>query len=175
MKYILLIILGFVWFLSPVYAQEITIDTVANRKNVQAAVALDKSFYKMNHEQFFINYAFDDTSRALINLYFRKRITSKYVFMGICLATIPVSLAGSKEEKVCIAPPVGGYCRAETQRTYEPWVTPVVLPVLGGSLIYYIARHTRYSNKKLLQTLIAYEKGQPIPAVIREKLTAKYF
>ncbi len=136
---------------------------------------IQPAHYKLPYEGFFVNYAFDDTSAALVNLFFSKRRNTYWGFIGIDGGLLAISLAGSKVEEVCVTKPQLGSCLAEKRRVYEPWTTPVVLIGMGGALTYVIVRLSTFSRQKLLVILKDYVNGRPIPDKIKRRLLPKYF
>ncbi len=131
--------------------------------------------YRLNYESFFVNYAFNDTSAALVNLFFSKKQNTRWGFLGMDAGLLVLALAGSTQEEVCITTPSLGSCLAEKKRVYQPWVTPVVLVGMGGALTYVIIRLSTFSRQKLLHLLKDYADGKPIPPGIKKHLVQKYF
>jgi hypothetical protein len=146
-----------------------------NQKLLQSLETIQPAHYKLNYEAFFVNYAFDDTSAALVNLFFSKRRNTYWGFMGMNGGLMAISLAGSKEEEVCISKPQLGSCLAEKRRVYEPWTTPVVLIGMGGALTYVSVRLSTFSRRKLLVILKDYANGKPIPPKFRQRVLVKHF
>jgi len=93
--------------------QDTTLYDPRNRQNLQAIAQIEPLHYKLTYEQFYVNYVFDDTSQALVNMYFQKRVNTRWGFLGMSAALLGVSLVGSKEETVCITTPALGSCLAE--------------------------------------------------------------
>ncbi len=103
--------------------------------------------FRLSHAQFLYYYGTDDTSRALINMFFRKR------------SFYPIGNDKSAD-KVCLWVGV-------TVAAYM-----IVIPVLG---IRTAINCTTYSRQQLLYVLLDYENGYPVPDAYIDKLRPEDF
>lgn len=121
--------------------------------------------YKLPKSELMARYAFNDTARALVNLYFERHAEGK-IFSGTTLATTALVHAVGKEE-----PPIG---QDYATITYKPWT----YPALGVALISCIAGFVHQSNfdrKSLVEKLIEYEAASKLDKKIQRKLRTRHF
>ncbi|CAA9289025.1 MAG: hypothetical protein AVDCRST_MAG56-4527 [uncultured Cytophagales bacterium] len=121
--------------------------------------------YKLPKSELMARYAFNDTARALVNLYFERHAEGR-IFSGVTLATTALVHAAGKEE-----PPLG---QDYATITYKPWT----YPALGVAVISCIAGFVHQSNfdrKSLVEKLIEYEGTRGLDKKTRRKLRPRHF
>jgi hypothetical protein len=149
-----------------------------NTKNVWAeigTISLDTSIDQSNHKhskQYFLeNYDKDDSTKALINYFFKKRKTAFYQ------TVIPV-VAGGLTILLVKALNRNNYPVSGKSSGYGGLV-------LGGALVYVILHSSAqliggqitwlvFSRHKLLKILVDYKSGKPLPKKITRKKAFKY-
>ncbi len=124
---------------------------------------LKKADFKLPKSAYLSTYAFDDTAKAIINLYFGKRSAPKTI-LYTNLVTVPIIRVGGQNQQ---PPP-------STEVTYKPWVTPAAV-VLAGVTLFSLIRLNKWSLKKLVKTLYAYQKTGALSENTRKKLQPKHF
>ena len=123
---------------------------------------------KWTKEDFINELGFNDSAKALINLFFakNKRGINQTIIGGAFLIGGVVALA---------IPPEPG----DDQKSFGDIVAPVVEPgaVVIGTIISTsgIVKLGRYTKQKLYSLLSDYKNGAPIPDKYRKKLKQKYF
>jgi hypothetical protein len=153
-------------------------ETAVSTENLRAIKTIEPVNYKLTHLAFLENYTFDDTSRALVNLFYTKRRNTYWGSLGIWMASALVGLAGTRyEDKVVAGSPQGGtqVVQKNGQAVNQPWVVPLFFAGIGLNATYVTVRLTTFSKKKLLLLLIEREQGKPLPPKMSERLSAKYF
>lgn len=176
MKHFILVILFALIFCGASSAQNR--DSSINRKNLRAIKTVGPVNYKLTYLAFLENYTFDDTSKALVRLFYRKRRNTYWGSLGIWIGSALVGLTGTRyEDKIVAGSPQGGtqIVQKNGQSVTQPWVAPFVFAGMGLNATYVTVRLTTFSKKKLLLLLIEREQGKPLPSAMSERLSAKYF
>jgi hypothetical protein len=121
-----------------------------------------KNLYKLSQTEFLNHYGTDDSSRALINLFFNKRhIGRKFLFVPLVLLgsysiAFGIFLLTSKSMGIGTAIVWGSYLGVVAGLT-------LVFSLIGGLKL------KRYSRKNLYRLLNKYHAGMSIPVNIRTK------
>ena len=123
---------------------------------------------KWAKEDFIIELGFNDSAKALINLFFtkNKRGKNQAIIGGAFLIGGVTALASSPEP-------------GDDQKGFGDIAGPVVEPgaVVMGAIISTsgIVKLGRYTKQKLYSLLSGYKNGTSIPGKYRKKLKQKYF
>lgn len=143
-----------------------------NTKNVWAKVgtssldtSIDRSNYKEPKHFFLENYGKDDSSKALINYFFRKRKTAFYqtvipIVVGGGL-TILLAKAFNRNNIPVTKDDYGGIVIAGALVTV---VLQSAGQIIDGQITWLV-----FSRHKLLKTLVGYNSGQPLPKRITRR------
>jgi hypothetical protein len=129
----------------------------------------DKVDYKLKKANFEEQYAFNDTAKAVIRLFFQKRMAALTIAaaMGVPLAL--VRAAGTQDTRTVSLR--GG---VTTSRQYGSSVVPLLV-VIGTAEIYAFSKASRFSRKRLLETLIDYERNRALPASLIKQMKLTHF
>ena len=141
------------------------------RSFVKDSTPIELLNYNIRQDVFLNNYGLDDTSRALINMFFRKR---KIAFLESCgvptgglILTIFMFDASTREIKKTGESGPGGTLLLSG--LLSGLTSLIIIPVDG------LINNITYSRKKLLYTLVKRERGIPVPVKILAELKPKDF
>lgn len=160
----------------PVYAQQ-----DAPKQTVRDTTPLEQLDYHLTKKQFMEYYGMDDTSRAIINMFYRNRgaagvvyclVPSLSVVAGVAVVDIAVSdalrSAPTTDPNSCCAPGcVSGSI------AFAKWLPVGIVIAAGGALVFPIimsANRSIYTREKLLKTLVERERGIKPPANLLKKI-----
>jgi hypothetical protein len=132
---------------------------------------LTKDQYKLNGEEFLDKYGRDDSSRAFINFYFKKRSKWKQSLLInaglIILFSIAIDAALNSVATATLSAAFGEVVLALYLTLFVD-VSCIIIIVDGILLL-------THSRKKLLQILNDYADGKPLPPnITRKRLFKKY-
>jgi hypothetical protein len=127
---------------------------------------LSSSSYKLPKHTFIELYAFNDTARAIVNLYFERHAHSRIIF-GTALGILTMIRVAGPVQSETIGPP-------PATTTYHPWVYPA-LGVAGVTTIAGVLYQESYNRKSLLEKLIEYEGAKRLDKRTLRKLRARHF
>jgi len=133
---------------------------------------LSKGDYKLGREEFLDKYSRDDSSRAFINFYFKKRSRWKQSLLVnaglITLFSIAIYAALNSVETTATLGAAIGEVVIAVYLTLFVDVCSIIFIVDGILLL-------THSRKKLLRILNAYNDGKPLPPnITRKRLFKKY-
>jgi hypothetical protein len=123
---------------------------------------IDQLEYRLSQLEFQHYYGIDDTSRAIINMFFRKRTNSIVNFCAPGTACLALTLVSG-----------GGLIFV----SYSFGI-PVFVVLLGAGVAYMIkglVQRITYSRKALLYALVDRERGYPLPLEYQSKLKSADF
>jgi hypothetical protein len=126
---------------------------------------LKKAEFKLTKNAHLEQYGFNDTARAVINLYFTKRKGTQ-VLAYSNLGFLAVIRAAGQEEKSPLDP--------SSEVSYKPWVIPALV-VAGGVAVSSFVRLDVWSLKSLMKALYTYEKTGVLPDRLQSKLKPAHF
>jgi len=105
----------------------------------------DRFAYKLSKEDFEEQYAFNDTARAVIRLFFQKRTAALRLGSAMGLPLLIVSAAGTKRTQTVS---LRGVSAPKT--SYEPFVVPALIGI-GAVWVYVLIKAGHFSKKSLLE------------------------
>ncbi|RYY05765.1 MAG: hypothetical protein EOP43_08155 [Sphingobacteriaceae bacterium] len=148
-----------------------------NPKHVWAEVgtigldtSIDQSKYKHAQKYFLENYGKDDSTKALINYYFAKRETA-------LIRTVVPAITGGLATFLVVKTNPNNYSPSGKSSGYAGLIfVPafIVLVYSAGTLIDGQHKWFKFSRHKLLQTLIDYKSGKPLPQKTTRRKAFKY-
>ncbi|HXH99752.1 MAG TPA: hypothetical protein VNI52_05765 [Sphingobacteriaceae bacterium] len=145
------------------------IDTLAAPVNY-ADTSVNKSSYKQSKQYFLDNYGKDDSTRALINYFFKKRKEAFYetvvppVAAGVSLLLLNLILNHAANVKEDTG---GGYLLVGLSAVVTIYGSAATL--IDGQIKWLV-----FNRKKLLTVLTDYHSGKPLPKKIKRRKAFKY-
>lgn len=124
------------------------------------------SSYKLPKHTIIEQYAFNDTARAIVHMYFERHAHSRIIF-GASLGIITLIRVAGPVQPETIGPP-------PAKTTYQPWVYPA-LGVAGATTIAGMLYQQSYNRKSLLEKLIEYEGAKGLDKKTLRKLRPRHF
>jgi hypothetical protein len=136
----------------------------------QSAETNPPAVYRMSREDFLKIAGTDDTLRAVVNLFYRKRKTAS-TFITVGAASLGVFVVGSVFTVLRAGSRTGSNDPADDITAFAE----VTSAVFYGGTITGVVRLVRYPRKRLQQLVTDRQAGKPLPARFRKKLRAKDF
>lgn len=121
--------------------------------------------YKLTKDELITRYAFNDTARAVINLYFERRTLGR-VLIGLAGGLLPPARFAGQEQQVA------GQDASGT--SYRPWVY-VAAGMSMATLVTGLGHYAAFDRKSLVEKLIEYEVSSKLEKRIRRKLRTRHF
>jgi len=136
--------------------------------------SIDRSAYALSQDQFLEKYGRDDSSKALINYFFRKRTAGQGMAAGGGFISILAALGFAAATHV-VNNSSGYDLNEQVQNAVWAFFTGIVLA--GGITLISIGIVSwgRHSRKRLLLLLDNYFAGSPIPKGIAKKKVFRAF
>jgi hypothetical protein len=129
-----------------------------------------KSEYKLSRAGFEDAYAFNDTARAIIRLYYAKWNTGRNIMRA---AAIPVPVATIVGRHYEPNPATYGASPNYNAYYYDSWVAPVAFSLLGVSVFGMICA-VNNGRDQLYQVIRQYHATRRLPAAIRPAALVPY-
>ncbi|MFH0894786.1 MAG: hypothetical protein V2A54_10150 [Bacteroidota bacterium] len=142
----------------------------------RANLTAEKKNFKLNKKEFIEKHSWSDSSQALINLFFRKRLTAKLFPASLIMASILTTIVTEIENRQYQNTPNDSMEESEGH-----WP---ILSIATGCLSFSIAipvtitgiiRHLIYTRKKLYHLLLSYQQTGILKNKYRRKLTVEDF
>jgi len=140
-------------------------ESCSAQNNVKASTLIDSTpiedlDYHLSKDAFMYYYGTDDTSRAIIHLFYRKRGIAALDFIVMPIAA---SVLGNLMETFIGNPAI--------------IIVGTVIATVGfwGIPIYYIVQRSNYNRQKLIYVLVGRERGERVPFNILDKLRDQDF
>jgi hypothetical protein len=159
----LVLLLAFITLQFPVFGQ--TSHSQRQRLSQLDTANLKKSDFKVSRGAYLDYYGYNDTARAIINMYFTKRKGTKIIaYSNLGFLTL-IRVAG-QEETSPLDP------NADVK--YKPWVVPAVVAA-GSVAIFSLIRADAWSLRSLVKTIYTYERSGVLPVRLQRKLKTTHF
>jgi hypothetical protein len=136
----------------------------------QTADPSPPAIYRMSREDFLKAVGSDDTLRAVVNLYYRKRKTAS-TLITVGAASLGVFVVGSVFTVLRSAGRAGSNDPADDITTFAQ----VTSAVFYAGTISGAVRLIRYQRKQLQRIIADRQAGKPLPDRVRRKLKAEDF
>ncbi|GAB3870250.1 hypothetical protein GCM10028824_18660 [Hymenobacter segetis] len=130
----------------------------------------DKSEYKLSRAGFEDAYAFNDTARAIIRMYYAKWNTGRNIMRFAAIPVPVVSLVGRHYEP---NPATYGVTPNYNAYYYDSWVAPTAFSLLGISAFGMI-RAVSNGRDQLYQVIRQYRATRRLPLSIRTAALVPY-
>jgi hypothetical protein len=128
------------------------------------------SDYRLSRAGFEDAYAFNDTARAIIRLYYSKWNTGRNI-MRFAGAPVPVITAVGRHYEP--DPRTYGVAPDYSKYYYDPWVAPMAYSLLGVS-VFGLIKATTYNRRQLYTTIRQYRATRRLPTTLRPALLVPY-
>lgn len=126
--------------------------------------------YRLSVAGFQDAYGFNDTARAVINLYYAKWKTGLKIMR---YAGYPVPVATALGRHYEPDPRTGGVAPNYSKYYYDPWVAPVAFGLLGVSA-FGLVRATLFNRRALYEVIRQYRATRRLPASVRPAALRPY-
>lgn len=128
------------------------------------------SDYRLSKASFEDVYAFNDTARAIIRLYYSKWNIGRNI-MRFAGAPVPVIAAVGRHYEP--DPRTYGVTPNYNKYYYDPWVAPMAYSLLGVSA-FGLIKATTYNRRQLYTVIRQYRATRRLPASLRPALLVPY-
>ena len=126
--------------------------------------------YRLSAAGFQDAYGFNDTARAVINLYYAKWKTGLKIMR---YAGYPVPVATALGRHYEPDPRTYGVAPNYSKYYYDPWVAPVAFSLLGVSAFGFI-KATLFNRRALYEVIRQYRATRRLPAAVRPAALRPY-
>jgi hypothetical protein len=130
----------------------------------------DKSEYKLSRAGFEDAYAFNDTARAIIRMYYAKWNTGRNIMRFAAIPVPVVTVVGRHYEP---NPATYGVTPNYNAYYYDSWVAPMAFSLLGVS-VFGMVRAINNGRDQLYQTIRQYDATRRLPLSIRPAALVPY-
>ena len=128
------------------------------------------SAFRLTQRGFYDAYGFNDTARAVINLFYAKWGSGRKI-MQFAGAPVPVITALGKHYNP--DPATYGVAPNYSSYYYDPWVAPMAYSLLGISA-FGLGKATKWNRRQLYQAIRSYRATRRLPAFVTPKLLMPY-
>ena len=126
--------------------------------------------FRLSQRGFYDAYGFNDTARAVINLFYAKWGMGKKIMH---YAGVPVPVASVLGKHYNPDPATYGAAPNYSSYYYDPWVAPVAYSLLATSA-FGLGKATKWNRRQLYQAIRTYRATRRLPAFVTPKLLMPY-
>ena len=163
----LFLILFAIWSLFLAKNETCSAQNVTNKQISRDSTPIELLDYHLSKDQFIYYYGKDDTSKAIIHMFFRKRGLGVIDFVVLPLGS---SVVGGLMEAAGAVSVLTGGAALTTGLGLIAGGAIIAYGGFFGFPIYYLIQRSIYTRQKLIFTLVERERGERIPYEVLVKL-----